>query len=453
MSDPRALLFALDERPPPGKSLTAAVAHLLAIVGGIATAPLIIARGLNLDVGQTTYLGAAAFTVSGIATFVQVYRFGHLGSGLLSVQGTSFAFVGVFIYAGLQLQADHTNAEVVGILLGTSAVGGVFTMATSFFLQRLGTIITLNVAGIVIFLLGLSLVQVAFTNLNVAASQASGTQSWMVWVQAAVVIACIAFLSSRNNPWVKLSSICVGLMLGVAFAFATGGLDRSLPELTGGVALLQLAPFPLGFDPIVFLLLLPIFLVTITESIGDLTATSLLSGCSVQGDSYWQRIRGGVMADGFNTTLAAMFGTFPNTTFSQNNGVIRLTGVASRYVGMILAGLLVLLGSVPLVSAVFQVLPGGVLHGSTGLMFAMIMFAGIRILRAQPDRRRTMTMLVICTAGALALTQSGRISVAAGVNLPDYVLILTNFPVATGAVLAMLWELLAPARAQPAELS
>jgi xanthine permease XanP len=448
------LLFGLDERPPWGKAITAAFAHLLAIVGGIATAPLIIARGLNLDITQTNYVVACALVVSGIATFIQVYRFGPLGSGLLSVQGTSFAFVGAFIYAGLQLQHDHNNEAVMGILLGTAAVGGLATIGFSFYLERLSQIITLNVAGVVIFLLGLSLVQVALNNLNAAAAQAGADQSGalLVWLQAAVVISTIGFLSSCQNPWLKLSSICLGLVVGVLFAFLTGSLTNDLTVPPEPIMMIRILPFPLAFDFFVFLLLLPIFLVTITESIGDLTATSMLSGCKMQGEAYWQRIRGGVMADGFNTAMAAFFGTFPNTTFSQNNGVIKLTGVASRVIGMILAGLLVILGAIPLISALFQMLPGGVLHGATGLMFAMIMLSGWRILRQQPHQQRALIMLAVATAGALLITQTSTLTSFLGINAPDYLLMLTNFPVATGGLIAILWELLLPLKKRQFEM-
>jgi xanthine/uracil permease len=138
--------------------------------------------------------------------------------------------------------------------------------------------------------------------------------------------------------------------------------------------------------------------------------------------------------------LACLFGTFPNTTFSQNNGVIKLTGVASRFVGLLLAGMLVLLGSIPLFSALFQLLPGGVLHGATGLMFAMITLAGLRILRSQANQRRTMTMLVACTLGAMAITQSARLLGLVGIEMPGYLALLTSFPLASGALMAMTWE-------------
>jgi xanthine permease XanP len=440
------LLFGVDERPPIAKSFTAAVAHLLAIVGGIATAPLIIARGLNLDVALTNYVVASALVISGIATFIQIRRFGPMGSGILSVQGTSFAFVGVFIYAGMNLQtAGLDNETMLGTLVGTAAIGGAMTMVLSFFLRYLSAIITLNVAGITVFLLGLSLVWVAWGNLGfaVASASAQGINELWVYLQAVVVIGVIIFFSTRSNPWLKLSSIMLGLFAGMVFAGLTNSLDQPLPAELAPVFLIEFLPFALHFDGMVFLLLMPIFLVSIIESIGDLTATSLLSGRSVSGPDYWLRLRGGVMADGFNTLLAALFGTFPNTTFSQNNGVIRLTGVASRFVGLLLAVLLMLLGSIPVFSALFQLLPGGVLHGATGLMFGTIMLTGIRVLRAQPNQPRVLLMLACCTLGAIGLTQTTTLLASLDMSTPAYLQMLTNFPVATGALIAMTWEALA----------
>jgi xanthine permease XanP len=443
------LLFGMDERPPIAKSLTAAVAHLLAIVGSIATAPLIIARGLNLDVALTNYVVASALVISGIATFIQIRRFGPLGSGLFSVQGTSFAFVGVFIYAGMNLQtAGLDNETMLGTLVGTAAVGGAMTMVLSFFLRYLKAIITLNVAGITVFLLGLSLVWVAWGNLGfaVASASAQGINELWVYLQAGVVIGVIIFFSTRSNPWLKLSSIMLGLFAGMVFAGLTNSLDQPLPAELAPVFLIEFLPFSLHFDSMIFLLLMPIFLVSIIESIGDLTATSLLSGRRVSGPDYWLRLRGGVMADGFNTLLAALFGTFPNTTFSQNNGVIRLTGVASRFVGLLLAVLLMLLGSIPVFSAGFQLLPGGVLHGATGLMFGTIMLTGIRVLRAQPNQPRVLLMLACCTLGAIGLTQTTTLLASLNMSTPAYLQMLTNFPVASGALIAMTWEGLALAK-------
>ena len=133
-------------------------------------------------------------------------------------------------------------------------------------------------------------------------------------------------------------------------------------------------PFKYGFafDFAAFLPIAFIYLITAIESTGDLTATSMLSGEPVEGDTYIKRIKGGVLGDGVNSLIAATFNTFPNTTFSQNNGVIQMTGIASRYVGYFVAAIFVILGLFPIVGGVMQTLPKPVLGGATIVLFGSI---------------------------------------------------------------------------------
>lgn len=438
-----ALLFGLHDRPPPVQTALAALAHLLAIVAGIATAPLLIALGLGLNAETTAYVISSALIVSGIATFIQINRIGFVGSGLLSIQGTSFSFIGAVTLAGAVLaERGLADGELVGVILGSSAVGALCTIIAGYYIQGLSRVITQNVTGIAIFLLGLTLVGTAWNNLqfSVAQAAASGGNQQQVWIQAVLVIAVIGACSWQSNPWVRLASISIGLAVGMGCAWLMG--DLALAE-SQGLAHLQFVrplPFELGFDLGVCLLLLPIYFVTMTESLGDLTATSMLSGCETSGPRYWERVRGGVIAGGVNSVLAALVGSFPSTTFSQNNGVIQLTGVASRYVGLFVAGMLVLLGAWPVFTALFQSIPGGVLHGATGLLFAMIALVGWRLINMQPDLPRARVMLLVCTLTALALSFLPALLTRAGFAVPEYLAMLLNFPVATGALLAVGWE-------------
>lgn len=148
------------------------------------------------------------------------------------------------------------------------------------------------------------------------------------------------------------------------------------------------------------------------------------------------------MAGGVSSALATLVGSFPSTTFSQNNGVIQLTGVASRYVGLFIAAMLILLGAWPAFTALFQAIPGGVLHGATGLLFAMIALVGWRLVNMQPDGARARIMLVVCTLTAFALSYLPALFSTVNVTVPEYLAMLLNFPVATGVLLAMLWETL-----------
>jgi len=443
---PNELLYGLNARPPLVQAVLAAFAHLLAIVAGIATAPLLIARGLHLDEAMTAYVIGSAFVISGLATVIQVVRVGPVGSGLLSIQGTSFSFIGVLIYAaGLLDGVQLSDAERVGVLLGSGIVGGLATVVAGIYIQRLSKVITLNVTGVTIFMLGMSLVWSAWQNLQwtVAGARAAGEPIAWVWLQAGVVVAVIAGLASRKSPWVRLISICAGLAAGLAVAFFTSGIDTHLMRESSGVLLPRWQPFPLSLNLGVVLVLLPIFLVSVTESVGDLTATSMLSRCELTGPHYWRRIRGGVLAGGVNSILAALAGTFPNTTFSQNNAVIQLTGVASRMVGVIVGVLLIALGLLPQFSALFQLIPGGVLHGATGLLFAMIAVAGLRLLRnpvANRDSNRGLRMLAGCGGAAIALSFLPDFVGYLGYGLPNYLSMLLNFPVASCALIAIVWE-------------
>ena len=359
-SDP--LLFALEDRPPPLRSVLAAVAHLSAIVASIMAAPLLLAGVIGLSEASTRYVVSASLFISGIATFVQVYRFGWVGSGLLSVQGTSFAFIGPMAYAAATFPEGTSSEEIAGILLGSCAAGGVAVAIAGTFLNQVQKIITPVVAGTVVFLLGLSLVISAATNLNRILGAAASTELYIICTEIALTFLVILFLSRAKQPWLRLLSIPIGIFVGCVAALLAGNLEWNAGDTSEIWFVPQFFRFPLNIDLLMLAILMPIFLVSLTESIGDLTATSSVSQRPIEGEEYVQRLRGGVVADGLNTVLAALFGSFPNTTFSQNNAVIRITGVASRRVGLVLAVLLIIIGSIPLISAGFLQIPGSVIN-------------------------------------------------------------------------------------------
>ncbi|MCA2442654.1 MULTISPECIES: solute carrier family 23 protein, partial [Vibrio] len=158
--------------------------------------------------------------------------------------------------------------------------------------------------------------------------------------------------------------------------------------------------YGLSFDWSLFIPLVLIFFITALEAIGDITATSEVSGEPVKGPIYMKRIKGGVLADGLNSAIAAVFNSFPNSTFSQNNGIIMLTGVASRYVGYFISGMLVILGLFPGVASFVQLIPEPVLGGATIVMFGTIAAAGVRIIsRVDLDRRAILIMALSFSMG------------------------------------------------------
>jgi xanthine permease XanP len=431
-----SLIFGLNDRPDPAKTFLAAAAHLFAIVASILTAPLLIARAVGLDSEATQYVISASLVVSGIATFIQTFRIGIVGSGLLAVQGTSFAFIGTMAYAASQLPPTTSQEELLGVLLGTAAVGGGMIVFLSFFLDTVRRVITPTVTGVTICLLGLSLFWSALGNSWRLLSMASYDELLPLTFEWLFTLGIITLLATRNNPYARLVCVPTGLFAGLILAAILRGWSMPTPNLDEELFLLQIMPVSLKFSPVALLVLLPIFLVSLTETIGDITATSLVSKQPIKGKEYFVRLRGGVLGDGFNTILASLLGAFPNTTFSQNNAVIRLTGIASRQVGYLLALFLIVLGSIPAVSSLVVNIPGSVLNSTTAFLFAMIAYTGLEIVRAHA-KQKGLRVLIVSICGAFGLIFLPKLLLSLGIETPAYASILLGFPVATGALIAI----------------
>jgi NCS2 family nucleobase:cation symporter-2/xanthine permease XanP len=416
--------------------------HLLAIIGGILTAPFLMALGMGLNAEDSAYVISSALVVSGFATLIQINRVGMLGTGLLSIQGTSFAFIGIMIFAYQKLALNMTSGEALGAIFGSSAACAALMLVLSLFIRQLKSIITTNVAGATIILIGLSLVHSTLQNLVGSFNAAGGLEGSGVshLVLAAVVFAVIAVVANLHQVWLRLSSITIGLLIGILAALQMGIADFS--GVTHGDFLFvpEFWRYPLTIDIQVMVLIMPIFLVSAMESIGDITATNNLSGLKTGTPDYWLRIRGGIMAEAFSSFIAALFSTFPSTTFSQNNGVIRLTGVCSRYVGNYVAGFLVILGCLPIVTAVFQRIPSEVIFGATLLMFMLVVVSGFRVVEMAQPKVRDWTVVVL----AIVLGYVISMSIDRVPNLSPEIVILFQFPVSTGALVALVLEFVIP---------
>nr|MCS5574811.1 xanthine permease XanP [Pseudomonadales bacterium] len=353
------LLYKLEARPPILGAAFVGFQHLLAMFGGILTAPLLVALGMGLDAWDTTYLISAALVVSGFATLVQINRISLLGTGLLSVQGTSFAFIGPLVFSYEKLVLNMSSDEALGVIFGSSALCALVVMGLSVFIRHLKDIITTNVAGATIILLGLSLVHATLQGLEREFTAAGGLagDGLSLMLLAALVFAVIMVLASQHRAWLRLSSITMGLGVGIVASMLMGVADFSNLSDVPLFFVPEIRRYPLGIDLQIVAIILPIYLVSAVESVGDITATTNLSGLPTEGHDYWVRMRGGIMAGAFSSVVASLVSTFPSTTFSQNNGVIRLTGVASRHVGKYVAVFLIMLGLLPVIAALFQAIP------------------------------------------------------------------------------------------------
>lgn len=427
------LIYGLNDRPPLRETLFAAAQHLLAIFVAIVTPPLIIANALKLDTQTTSFLVAMSLMVSGVATFIQCRRLGGIGCGLLCIQGTSFSFIGPIISAGF----DGGLATI----FGATVAGSFVEMFVSRILKYARRVITPLVSGVVVTLIGMSLIKVGITACGGGeAAKATGTFGSFENVGiAALVLVLIVFFNRSSNRYLRMGSIVIGLMVGYIVAWALGMVDFGSVQSYGGFNYPNPFKYGLNFNISSIIGLGLVYLITSIEAYGDITANSLISGEPVEGDTFMKRAEGGILADGFNSMLAGLlFSSFPNSIFAQNNGMIQLTGVASRYVGYFIAAMLVVLGIFPAVGIVFSLMPSPVLGGATLLMFGTVAAAGIRIIASQTINRKATLVMAISFSLGLSVELVPEILS----QLPDTLRSIFSSGITTGGLAAILSNLI-----------
>lgn len=425
------LIYGLEDRPPLRETLFAAAQHLLAIFVAIVTPPLIIAGALGLDQETTSFLVSMSLMVSGVATFIQCRRIGGIGCGLLCIQGTSFSFIGPIIAAGL--------AGGLPAIFGATVAGSVVEMFVSRILKYARRVITPLVSGIVVTLIGMSLIKVGITACGGGDLSSSNFGSFQNVGIAALVLILIVIFNRSNNRFLRMGSIVIGLAVGYAVAWWLGMVDFGAVKSYGGFNYPNPFRYGLHFDLSSIIGLGLVYLITSIEAYGDITANSLISGQPVEGETFMKRAEGGILADGFNSMLAGLaFSSFPNSIFAQNNGMIQLTGVASRYVGYFIAAMLVVLGIFPAVGIVFSLMPQPVLGGATLLMFGTVAAAGIRIIASQNINRKATLVMAISFSLGLSVELVPEILN----QLPETVKSIFSSGITTGGLAAILSNLI-----------
>lgn len=428
------LIYGIDDRPPFKEALFAALQHLLAIFVAIITPPLIIAGALKLDLETTGFLVSMALFVSGVSTFIQCRSVGPIGAKLLCIQGTSFSFIGPIIAIG--------QIGGLPLIFGACITAAPVEMIISRTFKYLRSVITPLVSGIVVLLIGLSLIKVGVVSCGggYGAMDKGSFGSFENLSVAGAVLLSVLFFNRCKNKYLRMSSIVLGLCIGYVLAYSLGMVDMSAASSQSLMGFNIPVPFKYGFDWNIssFIAVGLVYLITAIEATGDVTANSMISGKSIEGNSYLKRVSGGVLADGTNSMIAGIFNSFPNSIFAQNNGIIQLTGVASRYVGYYIAGMLVLLGLFPIVGVVFSLMPDPVLGGATLLMFGTVAAAGIRIIASQHINRKATLVLAASLSLGLGVELMPDILNAA----PDAVKGIFSSGITTGGLVAILSNLL-----------
>ena len=302
---------------------------------------------------------------------------------------------------------------------------------------------SLFASGVVVMIIGLSLIQVGLTSIGggyaAMADHTFGAPKNLLL--AGIVLALIIILNRQRNPYLRIASLVIAMAAGYLAAWL---LDMLPANTAPTESSLIMVPTPLyyglGIDWNLLLPLMLVFMITSLETIGDITATSDVSEQPVSGPLYMKRLKGGVLANGLNSFVSAVFNTFPNSCFGQNNGVIQLTGVASRYVGFVVALMLIVLGLFPAVSGFVQHIPEPVLGGATLVMFGTIAASGVRIVSREPLNRRAILIIALSLAVGLGVSQQPLILQFA----PDWLKNLLSSGIAAGGITAIVLNLIFP---------
>lgn len=435
------VLFGLAAKPPLRVALGAAIQHLLAIFAGIVTPGLVVCGLCGASPELTRQVAGMSLFICGVATFIQIHRFGAVGSGLLSIQGTSSSFIAIFAgMAAAGVARGETPEQMLGLMMGMGLVCALVEVGFSQVLPWMRKVITPRVAGIVITLIGLTLLQVSALQIGGGSvAQAAGTFGTPRNMALAVLTAGVVLALNRaRNPWCRMGALMGGIVAGTLAAALAGAVTVPAWEKTW-VAVPVPFQISLSFRWEWVLPMALMYLASTVETIGDLTATSMVSGEPTAGALYEKRLSGGILADGLNSMLATIFGSFPTTSFSQNNGVIQLTGIASRRVGLWIAVFLVLTGLVPAVAWVFTLVPQAVLGGATLVMFGTVAASGIRLMGAGGFGRKGVLVVAVSLGAGLVVTLEPDLLA----HFPGWARQLFGSGIMTGTLTAVIAQVLA----------
>ena len=361
-----------DKKLPLNKSIPLGIQHVLAMFAGNITVPIIVAGVFGQTPEQKIFLIQMALFVAGVATIIQTVGYKEIGARLPIVQGTSFAFIPIML---------PFKAAGLGAVFTAAFIGGIFQIFIGKVLKPIRHLFPPLVTGIVVLMIGFSLLKVGFMY--------AGGGGWLMnnkpeifananhlTVAASVFIVAI-FFNLRGKGMASAASILIGIVAGFIVAAALGMVNYGKIASASWFAFPMPLQYGIDFVPGAIILMLFMSIVTTIETIGDISATTM---GGAKREATDKEISGGIMADGVGTAFGAIFNAMPNTSYSQNAGLVAFTGVVSRHVGTIAGIVLVLMGLFPKLGGIIAAMPESVIGGAAIIMFGMIVAAGIKLI-------------------------------------------------------------------------
>lgn len=391
-------IYQLDGRVPLLKAIPFGIQHILAMFVANLTPIVIIAGAAGFDKDMVTILLQNAMFVAGIATLIQLYAVGPIGSRLPIVMGVSFTFVAILCYIA--------GTYGYGAVAGAVIVGGIFEGTLGLLAKYWRKIITPLVASVVVTTIGYSLLGVGVRSFGGGYNDDFGSVENLT-IGAVTLISCLIF-NSMVKGYKKQLSVLFGLFVGYALALAMGKVDLTPILNSGFVSVPHIMPVTPEFNIGAIISVAVVFLVSAAETIGD-TSAMAMSGLNRQVTE--KEISGSIACDGFASSVAGLFGCSPVTSFSQNVGLIAMTKVVNRFTIMTGAVCMIIAGIFPPVAAFFASLPDSVLGGCTVMMFGSIMISGIQMMSTAGLNQRNFTIAGLSLAIGIGSTSASEMGI------------------------------------------
>jgi NCS2 family nucleobase:cation symporter-2 len=380
------ILYDIEDKPPLGEAVPLGLQHVLAMLLPNIAPALIIAGAVGLATGQTSFLVQMALLFAGLSTIVQAYPVGPVGARLPIVMGTSFAFVGGVIGIASQYSlAVAFGAAVVGALVEV-AIGWRFEWFRSWF--------TPLVNGLIVVIIGLYLIPVGVDYLA-GGADAENYGALVNLGVGGLVFGVAILLNQLFSGYIRILSLLIAIAVGYVASIVAGIIDFTPVGEAAWFAVPVPLRFGIAFEPVPILIMAVLYLTTTMETVGHISALTAVEDRSPSVGEF----EGGLLADGVMSGIAGVFGAFPNTSFAQNIGVVTFTGIMSRFVVAVAGVVLVVLGFVPKVGAVFATMPNPVLGGATLVMFGMILSNGFKILNDNVAMNRRNMVIIAASIG------------------------------------------------------
>ncbi len=420
VKDGADILYKIDDKPPIGTSILLAFQHIMAAFGGIVAVPLVIGGVLGLPVTDMAYLVSCALFAAGIATFIQSRGIGPVGARVACVMGTDFTFVGPSIAVGFAFGLPG--------IFGATILGSFIEIILSRFLKPLQKFFPPIVTGTVVMLIGLTLLPVSMDWAAGGYGAADYGSLQNVSVAVAVMLV-ITFLNRYGKGILSSAAVIIGLIFGYVICYPLGMLDFTPIAEAGLVAIPTPFKYGITFSLAAVIPFVTAYMVTTIETVGCLMAIGEASDKELTMDE----VQAGVLADGVGSFIAGFFNAGPNTSFSQNVGLIPLTKVASRFVVIISGVILIIMGIFPKFGALVAIMPNPVLGGAGIIMFGMVFAAGAKTILNVPLNNRNLLILAISVGMGLGVTFRPEILS----HLPEAVKSLFSSGISAGTITAL----------------